>query len=244
MSTVASIVSHELALGPLSPELALVDPRLGEAARKQLGAPGAFGTVPATRASHLRDRTTHSACGQARARIVHPPHRLRRLAGRLSRVAPPGESTLAGRPRSPVGAIAACAVVIAVLGVSATGGRSGSGASDPAARSKPAHSPVVTAKPHGAPATASAPTPGVPQRLAWAPDPRANAYRVELFRGSALVLRATTLRPELDVPRTWLHAGGRERLEPGEYRWYVWPVVAGLRQPAAIVQARLVVPQR
>jgi hypothetical protein len=80
------------------------------------------------------------------------------------------------------------------------------------------------------------------RRFAWPPVAGATGYHVELFKGSALVFRNETANPEILIPRRWRFDGRRRRLEPGEYRWYVWPVVNGRRKAMAIVQAKLVVP--
>lgn len=82
----------------------------------------------------------------------------------------------------------------------------------------------------------------VPRRFSWAPDPRADSYLIEIFRGSARVFVATSGRAEVTVPAQWTLAGKRQRLTKGEYRWYVWPVTAGTRAANAIVQATVSVP--
>jgi len=80
------------------------------------------------------------------------------------------------------------------------------------------------------------------RRFAWPPVVGATGYHVELFKGSALVFRKETTKPELLIPRRWRFGGRLRRLEPDEYRWYVWPVVNGQRKASATVQAKLVVP--
>jgi hypothetical protein len=80
------------------------------------------------------------------------------------------------------------------------------------------------------------------RRFAWPPVVGATGYHVELFKGSALVFRNETAKPGILIPRRWRFDGRLRGLEPGEYRWYVWPVVNGQRNAMAIVQARLVVP--
>lgn len=109
-----------------------------------------------------------------------------------------------------------------------------------------------THEPGGAPsrsvtATTTAPdSVGVPsgvRRFAWAPSAGVSGYHIELFRGSALIFRADTTRPQIVIPRRWRLGGREHRLEPGVYRWYVWPLVAGRRKSKAIVQAKLVLPR-
>jgi hypothetical protein len=79
------------------------------------------------------------------------------------------------------------------------------------------------------------------RRFAWAPVSGASAYRVEFFRGSTLVYTASTSRPQIELPVTWTFGGRQERLAPGRYRWYVWPVHAGVQDSSATVQAALVI---
>jgi hypothetical protein len=81
------------------------------------------------------------------------------------------------------------------------------------------------------------------RRFAWPPVLGATGYHVELFKGSALVFRKQTTKAEILIPRRWRFDGRLHRLEPGEYRWYVWPLVDGQRAAKAIVQAKLVVPR-
>jgi hypothetical protein len=81
------------------------------------------------------------------------------------------------------------------------------------------------------------------RRFAWAPVARASGYHVELFRGSALVFRAETTKPEILIRARWRLGGKVHRLQPGEYRWYVWPRVAGRREAKATVRAALLVPR-
>src|SRR5262245_56941679 len=81
-----------------------------------------------------------------------------------------------------------------------------------------------------------------PRRFAWAPSGGASGYHVELFRGSNLVFRTDTVKPQIVVPRRWRLKRRTYRLRPGVYRWYVWPRINGRRARSAIVQAKLVVP--
>ena len=84
---------------------------------------------------------------------------------------------------------------------------------------------------------------GQPQarRLAWAPVAGVDGYRVELFRGPDRIFVRDTTGPDVTVPGTWTFEHARESLSPGEYRWIVWSVTAGLRSTQAIVQSKLVV---
>jgi hypothetical protein len=61
-----------------------------------------------------------------------------------------------------------------------------------------------------------------PPRMIWTPVKRANYYNLQLIRGRK-VLSAWPLRPGFQLRRTWVYKGRRYRLQPGVYRWYVWP---------------------
>jgi hypothetical protein len=91
------------------------------------------------------------------------------------------------------------------------------------------------AQPRGRASTA------LPRRFAWAPVAGAGGYHVEFFLGSKKVFAADTDRPQIALPTRWRFRGVERTLEPGDYRWYVWPVVSGRRAAEAIVQARLAV---
>jgi hypothetical protein len=73
------------------------------------------------------------------------------------------------------------------------------------------------------------PTPGQqitmknPPTLAWARAKRASYYNVQLIRAGRRILSAWPARPSFRLRRTWLYKGQRYRLQPGVYRWYVWP---------------------
>jgi hypothetical protein len=95
------------------------------------------------------------------------------------------------------------------------------------------------------PVTGSIPTSrATPRRFAWAPVSGASGYHIEFFRGSSLVFSADSTRPEVSIPVYWGFRGKREALSPGEYRWYVWPLISGKRAAGAIVQAKLEIPSR
>ena len=81
-----------------------------------------------------------------------------------------------------------------------------------------------------------------PRRFAWAPFAGASSYRVEFYRGSELIFNAGTRQAQIAIPATWKSGRRVHRLEPGEYRWYVWPIVDQRRAPSAIVQAKLTIP--
>ena len=62
-----------------------------------------------------------------------------------------------------------------------------------------------------------------PPTLAWARAKRASYYNVQLIRAGRRVLSAWPARTSFRLRRTWLYKGRRYRLQPGVYRWYVWP---------------------
>ena len=99
---------------------------------------------------------------------------------------------------------------------------------------------TATSPPLGRQPTSAA----APRRFAWAPVANASGYHVEFFRGSSRVFAADASRPQITIPASWSHGGREARFEPGEYRWYVWPLVSGRRSSEAVVQAKLVVAPR
>jgi hypothetical protein len=130
----------------------------------------------------------------------------------------------------------------------ATGESSGQPSTEPAPEAPPASTEPAPAAPEAPPPSTEpgktppqTPATPVSRRFAWAPVAGASSYRVELFRGPARIFASNTSRPGITVPRIWSYKGERQRLEPGEYRWYVWPVVAGTRSVEAVVRARLVI---
>jgi len=51
----------------------------------------------------------------------------------------------------------------------------------------------------------------------------ARYYNVQLFRDGRKILSTWPREPRLRLPSTWRFAGARRALDPGRYRWYVWP---------------------
>jgi hypothetical protein len=220
----------------VSPELVLVDPLLREGARSRLPESDTLSRVDAlvqtSRMASLARRSLEVPRGGASS-AVEVAHR----------------SSPIRRSRSVVLAAggASGAVAIALLvGVRVDLKGTSAGADTAPVLNMPAPSVPKTAdlsaeaQPKAGrrpPATESA-----PRRFVWAPAESASGYQVALFRGSSLVFSANTTRAEVLIPTTWSFAGKRRTLKPGEYRWYVWPVVSGLRKSEAIVRAKLVIP--
>jgi hypothetical protein len=75
-----------------------------------------------------------------------------------------------------------------------------------------------------------------PPLLAWKAVPKATYYNVQLWRHRR-ILSAWPGSTSLRLARSWTYEGRRYRLEPGRYRWYVWP---GLGPRAAKKYGRLI----
>ena len=61
-----------------------------------------------------------------------------------------------------------------------------------------------------------------PPRLVWTAVPKATHYNVQVWR-KGRILSLWPRRTSVRLPSAWTYAGRRYRLEPGRYRWYVWP---------------------
>lgn len=62
-----------------------------------------------------------------------------------------------------------------------------------------------------------------PPRLGWRATPGSLLYNVQLFRDGTKILSAWPRSPRLKLLRRWRFGGEQRALEPGSYRWYVWP---------------------
>jgi hypothetical protein len=225
----------------VSPELVLVDPELAAWARERLEErrvpPKRADPAPAPPVATPRPAAPEIGGDGDSPAVPARRSRPRRRRGRLLIAAVVGLAVI----------VAAALVVDSdAPGVSGpSGGRPALALEDeptspPAPNTKPPPSPPAPpASPSGKAATIA-----TPHRFAWAPRPGASGYHVELFRGNALVFRATTSKPEIVIPRRWRINGRVQRLEPGAYRWYVWAEVGGRREGKATVQAKLVLPTR
>jgi len=76
-----------------------------------------------------------------------------------------------------------------------------------------------TAPLYGPPAGAKVVTPPL---LAWKAVPKARYYNVQLWR-KGRILSAWPGNASLRLPKSWSYGGRSYRLQPGRYRWFVWP---------------------
>ena len=208
----------------ISPELALVDPVLAEAARARLRDPG---TALSSRRS----------AGITRASAAWIP----------DEVDEPVRHGASGRTLIGIAAMTILAVLLFDVRVDVGKQRASAetqainpaSAKPPSRRSrssKPDKPPATTARPRR---TRSKPT---GQRFAWAPVAGATGYSIEFFRGANRVFAHKTRRPALTVPARWSYGGTSRTFQPGEYRWYVWPIVGELRSTRASVQSTVLIP--
>jgi hypothetical protein len=68
-----------------------------------------------------------------------------------------------------------------------------------------------------------------PPLLDWTPVRRARYYNVQLRRNGRKVLSAWPARSELQLGPQWRYRGRERTLEPGTYRWEVWPGLGSRR---------------
>jgi len=93
--------------------------------------------------------------------------------------------------------------------------------------------PTEATRPPSRTQTAARPTTSAPRVSPSAPAPTetfgwvavegADFYRVQFFRGRALVLEGWPIEPRVTVSRAWVFRGRTVRLSPGSYRWVVRP---------------------
>ena len=65
--------------------------------------------------------------------------------------------------------------------------------------------------------------PGHPPLLRWTPVRGAGYYNIQLWRHGRKLLSAWPARPRYQLKRRWTFGGLSRRLEPGRYRWLIWP---------------------
>ena len=253
---------------PVSPELALVDPALAEAARRGLGLPNPNG---AERATGLLARqasapsTDQPNAASTRASPPAGPEREQPAANRIGiteveqqrgRVSGPSGVAPATRNRPHLGRMLAVCALLGIgvwIGASQLGRGGGSevGARKPVAPPEPEspvhhankkHSAAPKAQPRAA-ATGKGSVRGRVRTFGWIRDPKASFYAIEFSSGGRQILEARTTQPRLVIPASWTYRGRHFRFEPGRYTWIVRPAYRGsghLRYGAAIVRAKLV----
>ena len=70
-----------------------------------------------------------------------------------------------------------------------------------------------------------------PPRLRWAAARRARFYKVQLVHAGRKRLSAWPAGATLQVPSQWRVGRRMRRLEPGVWRWYVWPGYGSRAKP-------------
>jgi hypothetical protein len=239
---------------PISPELVLIDPELGQRARELL--PDNRPSLPAGRPSPTRpaERAADTTVQQGAEPVDE--------GGLLTAVSvaapPPPEPSpvpeparprgTAGRRRRWVSALSSVVVLGALAALGWTLGFRGPDAK-PDARVE-AERPVtrsvsVSTIPAGESAKEPrAPTGPRPMTFGWVPVRNTSVYLMALFQGPRKIFEARTVQTRLTVPAHWTYGGHRQSLAPGRYHWTVRP---GLGAPASgrfgqpVVRATLVV---
>ena len=221
------------ALGPVSPELALVDPELRQAARELLP------DLP------------------RRAPVASPPvERTPRIVEPVPELAPPRRRSRLGLLSSAAGVLALGVLLTLVVGREELPFRRAQQTQSVAAAVSPTTATVTQpdrpattpAKPAGTTTTPATSTPVHAnavqgQTFVWVASPDAGAYEFQLFQGGERVFRARVDEARLELPGRWRQAGRPHALLPGSYRWYVWRIPEGTNRQSKkpTVSAKLVI---
>ena len=229
-------------LGPLSPELVLVDPELAARARSLLPyPPPAAPRVEAVVQAGARGRRTPvvvagaaalalvlsvaSGAGTSASRPSGERAAAARGVSRHVEAAPPvvRRSARAHAPSRP-------SATKSTVDRAARAGKKDSGATarrgsvnKPSAAVERPAAPRVrgeTAIPVVRPVTATT--------FRWS-APSAPYFDFVLWRGTARILDLWPVEPRVTVPRSWRYAGHRYSLEPGRYLWFVYPGIGERR---------------
>ena len=217
--------SRKSELGPISPELALVDPELARAARELLPDSPPPVAVAVARRPLLAERPL-----SGQEPVPEPVPRRRRLRRALL-------SSAAG--------VAALAMLLTLV-LDREGPRSRQAQdvkSVAAAVFSPEARPLQTA-----PGATSTPVNATAQGkiFVWVPSPHAAAYEFQLFQSGEPVFRARVDEARLELPGRWRQQGLPHALLPGSYHWYVWPISRRTNRQSTMptVSAELVIAEQ
>lgn len=231
---------------PISPELVLIDPELGQRARELLPADRPSPTRPAERAADTTvqqgaEPVDEGGLLTAVSVAAPPPKPL----PALEPLQPRGTT---GRRRRWVSALSSVVVLGALAALGWTLGFRGPDAKRDArveAERPVTRSVSVSTIPAGEGAKEPrAPTGPRPMTFGWVPVRNTSVYLVAFFQGPRKIFEARTVQTRLTVPAHWTYGGHRQSLAPGRYHWTVRP---GLGAPASgrfgqpVVRATLVV---
>lgn len=233
---------------PISPELVLIDPELGQRARELLPVDRPSPTRPAERAA---DTTVQQGA---------EPVDEGGLPTAVSAAAPQPEPSPAPEPARPHGTagrrrrwVSAVSSVVVLGALAALGWMLAFEWPGPDAKRDArveAERPVtrsvsVSTTPAGeGTKEPPAPTGPRPMTFGWVPVRNTSVYLVAFFQGPRKIFEARTVQTRVTVPAHWTYGGHRQSLAPGRYHWTVRP---GLGAPASgrfgqpVVRATLVV---
>ena len=187
-------------LGPVSPELALVDPELAERASALL--PDAPGIRIAGRRETI-ELIPFSVPAIPARRKVRPARAIASVLLGIALVAGIGSGVaLSVFDRKPATQSSGPVVAPTVLPTQA--------------------SPVP--QPPTAPPNRSESNAVEPPRFVWPAKPGVERYRVALYRGGRQIFERDVRTTALELPRAWTHEGRLYGLTRGTYRWVVWPL--------------------
>lgn len=204
-------------LGPVSPELVLIDPELADRARALL---------PDSPGIHASRRREHVEPTLLRVPALPSPRR--------------------GPTRVAVVALVAGALA-ATTAIGWWAGRSGREALPTIESTPPVAAPALPssdASPGPPPAQASPIGPSTVQapRFVWPAESGSVGYRVALYQDGQQIFERDVTGTALELPKSWTYQGRPFQLTKGAYRWVVWALVGPeKRLGRAIVSAQYVV---
>jgi hypothetical protein len=231
---------------PISPELVLIDPELGQRARELLPAYRPSPTRPAERAADTTVQQGAEPVDEGglltAVSVAAPPPKP------LPTLEPLQPRGTAGRRRRWVSALSSVVVLGALAALGWTLAFRGPDSKRDArveAERPVTRSVSVSTTPAGEGAKEPrAPTGPRPMTFGWVPVRNTSVYLVAFFQGPRKIFEARTVQTRVTVPAHWTYGGHRQSLAPGRYHWTVRP---GLGAPASgrfgqpVVRATLVV---